>query len=857
MADGTATQRQQGRRRIIERPRLTRLLDESPARIKMLVAPAGYGKTTLARQWIDQREASAWYRTSPAATDVAVLASAIGSVTARIIPDCNSPLEERLRVTKVPNADGEALAGLLIEELRSWPLDAWLVIDDAHYITESPASLFIESLVRDAPLNVLLSARQRPDWIAPRDLLYGDVMEMGRNTLAMTREEAADVLGDATASSGVVALADGWPAVVGLVSLTADPTRLFDRRSELPESLYAFLAEELYQELPRALRDVLGLVAVAEIRSHEVILELFEDADGAAMVQQAVETGWLTETETTLELHPLLASFLRQKSDATLVHVFRQDAIRSVDILLRRHYWDEAFAIIENYKIPEALPALLRAGMDHLLPAGQLTSVGNWLRYGEREKLVMPEAVLVSAELSFRQGSFYESELLGRQAAEGLTPDDDWISRAYSIAGRAAHAANREQEAVGHYRMARKAAHTARDIYVATLGELSAAIDLELDEAPHLLERIKPDGDDVERLVIYFGRWLSLHTRFGTFGSLEEPRRVYRLLHRLTDPIQRCSFRNTYGYAVASSGDVEEARLVISDQLDDAKKYRLDFVIPYTRLINAVTEMISGNIENASREVDAVEEAARSTGDDLLAGNAIAIRTRCLITQGRFALAIRESLRWRGAATPSLNGEILASRAVALACTGEYARALKTAEVALSTTKAIEARCMSFAARAIVATLRADVDMYEFAREAMNTAIAQHCIEVFAAAYRGCAQLAVLLLRSDATREDFLQILSMTNDTGAFAEAMETRPGDSWEALSSREQEVLLLVADGHSNRQIGDMLYIAEATVKVHVRHIFEKLDVTSRTTAALKVPHHARSKLRHVQEQQAAERP
>ena len=31
---------------------MTRLLDESPARVKMLVAPAGYGKTTLARQWL-------------------------------------------------------------------------------------------------------------------------------------------------------------------------------------------------------------------------------------------------------------------------------------------------------------------------------------------------------------------------------------------------------------------------------------------------------------------------------------------------------------------------------------------------------------------------------------------------------------------------------------------------------------------------------------------------------------------------------------------------------------------------------------------------------------------------------------
>ena len=40
------------RRRIIERPRLIALLDESTARVRMLVAAAGYGKTTLAEQWV-------------------------------------------------------------------------------------------------------------------------------------------------------------------------------------------------------------------------------------------------------------------------------------------------------------------------------------------------------------------------------------------------------------------------------------------------------------------------------------------------------------------------------------------------------------------------------------------------------------------------------------------------------------------------------------------------------------------------------------------------------------------------------------------------------------------------------------
>jgi ATP/maltotriose-dependent transcriptional regulator MalT len=52
MAEGGAEQVVTGRRHIIRRPRLTRLLDECEARVILLVAPAGYGKTTLAREWL-------------------------------------------------------------------------------------------------------------------------------------------------------------------------------------------------------------------------------------------------------------------------------------------------------------------------------------------------------------------------------------------------------------------------------------------------------------------------------------------------------------------------------------------------------------------------------------------------------------------------------------------------------------------------------------------------------------------------------------------------------------------------------------------------------------------------------------
>lgn len=53
------------------------------------------------------------------------------------------------------------------------------------------------------------------------------------------------------------------------------------------------------------------------------------------------------------------------------------------------------------------------------------------------------------------------------------------------------------------------------------------------------------------------------------------------------------------------------------------------------------------------------------------------------------------------------------------------------------------------------------------------------------------------------------------------------------ETLSGREVQVLTLVADGASNKEIGKQLHVSEATVKSHLLHIFDKLGVADRTAA------------------------
>jgi DNA-binding NarL/FixJ family response regulator len=53
--------------------------------------------------------------------------------------------------------------------------------------------------------------------------------------------------------------------------------------------------------------------------------------------------------------------------------------------------------------------------------------------------------------------------------------------------------------------------------------------------------------------------------------------------------------------------------------------------------------------------------------------------------------------------------------------------------------------------------------------------------------------------------------------------------------LTEREKEVLQLLGKGLSNKAVSEALKIGEGTVKVHVSHILGKLNLTSRTEAAL----------------------
>jgi two-component system, NarL family, nitrate/nitrite response regulator NarL len=71
------------------------------------------------------------------------------------------------------------------------------------------------------------------------------------------------------------------------------------------------------------------------------------------------------------------------------------------------------------------------------------------------------------------------------------------------------------------------------------------------------------------------------------------------------------------------------------------------------------------------------------------------------------------------------------------------------------------------------------------------------------------------------------QVVSRPSESIAFAENVMT-------VLTDRERQIMRLVSEGLSNKEIGRRLNIADGTIKVHLHHIFQKLEISNRTLLA-----------------------
>jgi DNA-binding CsgD family transcriptional regulator len=64
------------------------------------------------------------------------------------------------------------------------------------------------------------------------------------------------------------------------------------------------------------------------------------------------------------------------------------------------------------------------------------------------------------------------------------------------------------------------------------------------------------------------------------------------------------------------------------------------------------------------------------------------------------------------------------------------------------------------------------------------------------------------------------------------------RPATGWEALTGAERRVAHLVAEGLTNREVAERLFLSRYTVETHLKHVFAKVGVSSRAELAALAP-------------------
>ncbi|HKQ53415.1 MAG TPA: LuxR C-terminal-related transcriptional regulator, partial [Pyrinomonadaceae bacterium] len=264
-------------------------------------------------------------------------------------------------------------------------------------------------------------------------------------------------------------------------------------------------------------------------------------------------------------------------------------------------------------------------------------------------------------------------------------------------------------------------------------------------------------------------------------------------------------------------GDTERAHALIESTLKRVRKYGNEVVVKQLQALRALLHLRRGDLAHVNRWADSCGLGPEDEPDypNELAHTTLA---RWLIATGKAeqALPLLGRLLSAAAAGSRLHIclELLILQALALAAIGDEDEAIKVLAQAL-----VQAEPESY--------VRSFVDEGEALAKLLTQALKQH-------GKRWEAETPALLRYALKLNEAFGPIAPVQKVRASQDAQADDLPW--WyvkDPLSDRELEVLRLVAQGLSNQEIADKLFLSAGTVKRHMSNIYQKLDVHSRTQA------------------------
>jgi LuxR family maltose regulon positive regulatory protein len=867
---------------LVSRPRLIERLNAGLHRKLTLVsAPAGFGKTTLVSEWVagcerlEPEVRAAWLSLDKGDNDPTRFLAYLVAALQTIVASIGEGVLGVLHASQPQPPPTESILTALLNEITAVPDHFVLVLDDYHAIDAKPVdastSVDVSTSVDQAltfllehlppQMHLVIATREDPNIPLARLRARGQLAELRVADLRFTPAEATDflnqVVGLNLSAEDITALetrTEGWIAGLQLAAISMqghqDATGFIKSFTGSHHFVLDYLIEEVLQQqsesvqtfllgtsiLDRLCGPLCDAVLLAPSVSGQKTLEYLEHAN-LFIVPLDNERRWY-------RYHHLFGDLLRKRLGQSLVpgeiaemHIqasewyennglafeaFRHaTAARDVERAERLieseeiglHFRNVAMTVLDWLaSLPEAVldahPLLWVRSATLALMAGQTTGIEEKLQAAEKalqnidpdEKTrdLFGQMACARATLALFRYDSGSMVIQARRALEYLHPDNltfrftaNWaLGSALMFQGDRAGAAQAHQESMA---ISHKSGHVfSKILATASLGRLQ-----ELDNQLH-------QADETYR------RSLQLS------GDQPQPNsgEVHLGLARICYEWNSLEAAERHG----------QQSLQLTRQLDRVVDR---FVV--SEVFLARLKLARGELAGAATLLAEAEQSARQKNFLLRLPEIAAVQVAVLIRQGQVAAAAQLARQY---------------------------------ELPLSQARVLIAQDDPSAALAVLEPLRQQME----AKGWQDTLLRVMVLQAVALHAHGEKEQAIQLLAEALTLAEpggfirifvdegfpMAQLLSeaaargiMPDYTGKLLAAFEVEerksedkpdlpPAQSLiEPLSQRELEVLRLIAQGLSNREIGERLFLALDTVKGHNRRIFDKLQVQSRTEA------------------------
>lgn len=830
---GTKIHRPVPRRDLVHRPRLTDLLGRPQhPRLVLVAAPAGFGKTTLLTQWLGSTTtgtAVAWLSLDEGDNDprrflehLLAAISVIGGFTEAT----------DLLASANHGPPGHALTDLvltsIVNDLDTHPADTVIALDDYHVITDPDVQRSVAFLLEHVPRHATLAIATRadPNLPLPRLRARRELVEIRAAELRFTPDEATAFLADAMQldltddqATALATRTEGWPAGLQLAGLslrgTSDTVRFVADFAGTHRFVLDYLVEEVLGHQPEAVRRFLLDTSVLDELTGDLCDAVTGRDDSAAVLESLERDNLfvvpLDDQRQWYRYHHLFADALRARlaaQDPARVPALHRSAS---DWYAARSRSEDAVrhALAGNdpghaaYLVEQALPDVRRERRDVLLRQWSAALPDNVIRDSALLSICRAWTRLIAGDPDGVEAWLEDAERA--MVTHPPTPEpgasvatlEELRTLPATIAIYRASAAQARGDAAATTRHARTALdltgpedHMARGGALGFLG-LGAWARGDLAEAvttfSQALQSLAAAGDVSDAL----GGTVGLGSMWQARGRPDEARRLFE---RALDTAGQGR-----GAALATLGDLHvglASVLVEQGELDAAAEHLTTATslgesasLPENRFRWCA---VSSDVHRAHGELDAAVDLLDRAEELRLPGYypdvrpIPAARARLHLEQGR----LDDARAW--------------ARDVAVAEVEHPGHLDEYAQLTL--------------VRLLLAEHESDGNPTHMA-EALRRLDALE-----PDATRG---------GRDATLTDIARLREAARGRTAYATAGTAGAPTASDALSGRELDVLRLLATALSGPEIARELFVSVNTLRTHTKHIFTKLDVTTRRTA------------------------